>query len=245
MRNFAALMIAGTLTVASASSANVSDGALQDDTSFVPATALVEDASDTSLAQMAASKRVESFEVRGLRLGMSPREVGRIAGKNGFRRRWNDGILFTGSFDLEAARAANYKLDRPISKTSRSYLRSTQGVDHDGSELKLEFILWPTGPRLSRIEYRAKLDGTTKEQFLSALRAKYGQWDDAGLTYKWNNGATTPGERNSNAEMHVILGSNAATFFLESAVNDSLAAKKKLADRAQQLAGSKGNGIRF
>lgn len=69
-------------------------------------------------------------------------------------------------------------------------LKYTQAFDPNGDDLKCYFTLVPSGPKLSRTEYRAKLNGLRQAQAFAALASKYGaptgNLDDAMLR-SWSN----------------------------------------------------------
>ena len=218
-----------------------------DDGAMVSAAMLVDDPSDTAIESTPlVARRVASFDIRGFRLGMSPREVGRIGDRQRFRRRWNDLLLTSGTFEVEAARVANFRLNRPVEKTSKVQLKASQGIDPDGNEVKLEFTLEPTGPKLSRIEYRARLDGTTASQAFDALSRRYGppnDRNDDGIQRSWSN-ARGPVDNSSPSLVAIVDGGRMALTLTQS-VDYEQAAKKRLDDRAQAIAAARGGGVRF
>lgn len=215
-----------------------------DDGQMVPASALASDPSDTALEQIATvPRRVGSFDIRGLKLGMSPREVGRIGDRQKFRRRWNSLLLTSGSFEVEAARAANLQLNRPVEEISKPQLKAVEAFDPAGNQLKLEFTLEPSGPKLSDITYTAKLNGMTKDQTVAALTTKYGPPSANGLTIQWNNKRSF--SDNTSPTLNVVIDGNSMTLFLRQSVAYGLAAKKRMDERAQQIAATNGGGVKF
>ena len=148
--------------------------------------------------------------------------------------------------EVEPASLANRSLDRPIEKSSKVQLRVVQGVDAAGDELKCEFTLEPAGPRLSRLEYRAKLNGTAQDQAFQALARKYGppsgHYDDA-ISRSWSN-AVGPVD-NSSATLFAFVDGSLVALTLTQSPDYVQTARKRLEARAQQLAASRGGGVRF
>lgn len=212
-----------------------------------PASAFSEDSSDTNLeAKTLLVRRPDTFDIRGFKLGMSPKEAFRVANKAGFRRRWNDTYMTTGSFDLEAKRIANYQLNKPISDHSKTYAHIVTAVARDGSSIQLTFTLEPVGPRLSTIGYNAKADGMTKEQFAAAIIKKYGVADiNSGGGWTWQGGSKNFFAPSSSAVMVALFSESGATFDLHQSGDYSAAMKKALDARAQQIASSRGGGVKF
>ncbi len=222
-------------------------GLQKDDKAMVPTTVLVDDRSDTKLAATAlVPRRVATFDVRGLKLGMSPREVGSIADGQHFRRRWNSQFGTTGSFEVEATALANRQLDKAVDAGAKTELKYTQAFDPEGDELKCEFTLEPSGPKLSRIEYRAKLDGLTQAQAQAALARKYGlptgNLDDVMLR-SWSN-ATKFGD-GSSPSLYSAIDAGMMSLTLSQSSDYTNAAQRRLLDRAQQIAAARGGGVRF
>lgn len=218
-----------------------------DDMSMVPASVLVDDQSDTRLeGAPVAARRVETFDVRGFRLGMSPREAGRVAQRERFRRRWNSVFQTTGSFELEATRLANQKLNRPIERSSKVQLSKVQAFDAAGNEINLEFTLEPVGPRLSRLTYNAKLNGTTPAQAGAALVGRYGRPIEGqpGTGHmSWKNSAepydpTTP-------RLGAVIDEDSIMLFLDQSTNYGKEAYRRIEARASEIASSRGGGVRF
>ncbi len=212
-----------------------------------PASAFSEDTSDTNLeAKTLFVRRPDTFDIRGFKLGMSPKEAFRVANKAGFRRRWNDTYMTTGSFDLEATRIANYQLNKPISDHSKTYAHIVTAAGRDGSSIQLTFTLEPAGPRLSTIGYSAKADGMTKEQFTAAITKKYGAADlNSGSGWTWQSGSKSFFAPSSSAVMVALFSDGGATFDLHQSGDYSVAMKKALDVRAQQIASSRGGGVKF
>lgn len=215
-----------------------------DETRMVPATALADDPSDTALERVATvPRRVATFDVRGFRLGMSPREVGRIGDRERFRRRWNSVFLTSGDFEVEATRIADYQLNRPARASSKAQLKAVQAFDPAGAELKLEFTLEPGGPRLSDLTYTARLDGSTRDQAIAALVARYGPPTGNGLTVWWADSARAVDL--DSPRLSAVIDGSSMTLFLRQSPNYVQAARKRLNDRAQQIAAARGGGVRF
>lgn len=216
------------------------------DAELVPASALAEDATDSRLENgTIALRKVETFDVLGFRLGMTPREVARVAGRQHFRRGPNDVVDTTGSFEVEATALANQQLNRPTTARSRTYLLRTEGSTPDGSHIALTFTLEPSGPRLSLIQYRARLNGMTKAQFAAALVKKYGPYLPGGGSFVWVNPPATLGVWYPSPSLFGIVSESSASLDLSAAQKYRDEMKRRLEARAQQIAASKGSGVRF
>ncbi len=238
---------AGATTDPTTSAQVTPGGAASGGGGMVPSSVLVDDASDSALERAPlVQRRVATFDVRGLKLGMSPREVGRIADREGFKRRLNDTLLTSGSFEVEAARMANQRLNRQVAKTSSLQLKVVQGVDAAGDRLGLEFTLEPSGPKLSRIEYNTRLDGSTRAQTIAALVRKYGPLAPpraAPESISWSN--ATKALDNSSPELIAVIDDDSMALSLTQSVDYGQAARKRLEDRAQQIAATRGGGVKF
>lgn len=147
---------------------------------------LAVDTSDTSLeSQQTAQRQAVSFDVRGLRLGMSPREINRVGRRIGARR--DPEVPSTsGDFGVEATRLANQGLGRPVSDRSRLLWRGGRANLKNGGELRMRTELEASGPKLSELSYRTSLEGQSPAEFRQAVIAKYGQPDATNV-----NGGTT------------------------------------------------------
>ncbi len=218
-----------------------------DATEMVPASVVIDDPSDTALERAAIlPRRVETFDVRGFKLGMSPREAGRIARRERFRRRWNSVFQTTGTFELEAARLANQKLNRPVERSSKSQLSKVQAFDPAGNEVNLEFTLQPAGPRLSKLTYNAKLDGSTPVQAGDALVKRYGSATEGrpGPGHmSWRNSARAYDL--ASPRLGAVTDNDSIMLFLDQSVDYGRAAFERMEARAAELAISKGGGLRF
>lgn len=233
---------AATLDQAAAT-ARSAPGVAEDDR-MVPASVLADDPSDTTLdGGPRGAHRVQDFDIRGMRLGMSPREVGRIADRERFRRRWNSVLITSGSFEVEATRIANFRLNRPAEAVSKVQLRTVQAFDPAGNELKLEFTLEPGGPKLSDITYTARLDGTTRDDAIKTLIARYGPPTASDLTVYWVNGRSDADP--ASPRLNAVLDGGSMTLFLRQSADYRQGAKRRLEARAQQIAASKGGELRF
>lgn len=147
---------------------------------------LTVDTSDTSLeAQQTALRQVTSFDVRGLRLGMSPREINRVGRRIGARR--DPEVPSTsGDFGVEATRLANQGLGRAVSDRSPLLWRGGRANLKDGGKLRIWTELEASGPKLSKLSYQTSLEGQSPAEFRQAVIAKYGQPDATNV-----NGGTT------------------------------------------------------
>jgi hypothetical protein len=216
------------------------------ETDLVPASALADDPSDSAIEQTPLMpRRVETFDVLGYKLGMSPREALRISGKKGVYRKWNSTFLTSGSFEVEAARIANYQLNRPVEASSKSQVKVASGVTMDGSSIYLTFTLEPTGPKLSNIEYTAKRNGSTEEKIVADLVRKYGNYDTKRLVYAWRNGAKEPAQESRNASMLAGMEESTVSITLSQSSDYQIRARKALEQRAQAVAAQKGGGVAF
>lgn len=220
------------------------DGA---DGAMVPASVTVDDASDSALAQTPlVARRVATFDVRGFKLGMSPRELGRVADRQHFRRRWNDLFLTQGTFEVEATRLANFQLNRPVNRTDKAQLKSVQGSDPAGAVVTFEFTSEPSGPKLSRMVYVARLDGATRQQTIDALVAKYGTpvKKDLSIDYMAWSDTSSPLDTSSPTLSAIVDGSR-MTLTLTQSLDHQQAARGRLAARAREIAASRGGGVKF
>ncbi|RYY18159.1 MAG: hypothetical protein EON55_00170 [Alphaproteobacteria bacterium] len=234
---------AANTNTAAEPSGQIDDGTTAD---LVPASALVDDASDSNLDRLpVVRRRVESFDILGFRLGMSPREVGRIAHRQGVRRQPTTIYAVTGSFELEATRLANAQLDEQVARHSRNYLRNTGGVTRDGTSVSFTFTLQPSGPKLSGIDYKAKRNGVPDQELVASLERKYGPHDARTSDYVWSNGASTVAGRNAGATLFVNFGGPTVDMKLSASNDYVVEARKSLEDRAAQIARRKGGGIKF
>jgi hypothetical protein len=150
----------------------------QDGADIVSVAELVDDPSDSALENAALVRRqVATFDVLGFRLGMTPREFSRVAKKRKIYRAQTPS--FSGSLEVEAARLANEKLNRPVTKRSKFNLVRAYGVTKDKGQINVDFALEQTGPKLSKLWYSLKTNGQTKAQIEASLIAKYGPFDRA------------------------------------------------------------------
>lgn len=148
------------------------------------------DASDSSLAdQTIENQQPVTFDIKGFKLGMSPREVARVSKARHIYA--NDfPAQRSGTFELEAARAANRSLSKPIKKSSESVWRGQTGDDDRGNHIAFKTTLLTRGPVLSHIYYTFPLEGQTKDQFVQDLISKYGEPSSiSGNRYLWNSPA--------------------------------------------------------
>ncbi len=234
---------AGAATDTAASPAPTTESATADEAAMVPAIALTEDSSDSRLeATGLTNGRVRSFDVLGFKLGMSPREVSRIASRRGIHRGAAAAQL-SGSFDLEATSLANVQLNKAVIRHSPTYLATAFGTSNRGESFIFSFTLEPTGPKLSRLVMEAKLNGQTPEQVRSALFAKYGK---PGEDWRWCDGSCSNvlGPPSSAHLDYNIFGST-LTLTLDAGKAYATGAQKALEARAQQIAAKHGDGVRF
>ena len=134
-----------------------------------------------------------------------------------------------------------------MDRTSSVQLKVVQGVDAAGDRISCEFTLEPSGPKLSRLEYATRLDGSSRQQAVEALVRKYGALTRTRMTapddVSWSN-AIGPLD-NSSPTMNAVIDQDRMTLFLVQSVDYGQTARRRLEERAQQLAAARGGGVRF
>lgn len=129
---------------------------------------------DTSLASLPLAKGDPgSFDVAGLKLGMSPREIVRIARDRHLKidqevQRHNP------SFEQRVARERQRLQGRPedLSAGSVSYMHLNDG---QGARLEVFFLSTQNGPVAESIRYATPWKGMTETDFVDSLTSKYGK----------------------------------------------------------------------
>mgnify|MGYP001342445374 CR=1 FL=1 len=216
---------------------------------------IADDLIETSLSEMPIQKtNPETFDILGLKLGMSPREVIKISKKNKIFRRGSPST--TGTFELEATRIANRSLSKPISTTSKVIISGASGLTQNGGEISLRFYNMPSGPILGEIKYKAKLNGQTWEGFKQSLASKYGNptvstkgymeneflaWCSSSAACRPNSITYTP----KGPQLTVIDFGESIEFRLESGRQLYEAEQAALKARAAEIAAQRGGGVNF
>lgn len=206
---------------------------------------LVDDPSDSALERVAVvPRRVATFDVLGFRLGMTPREFSRVSRRQKVYRAADPS--FAGSFEVEAARLTNEKLNRPVMKRSKSNLVRAVGNARGKGQLSFDFTLEPTGPKLSKLYYALKTNGQTKAQIESALAAKYGPFDRAqdGALY-WCASMKGCQFVEKEDRLRVWIGDNSMSMQLYRSFDYLDRAKATLVARANQIAAQAGKPVAF
>ena len=211
----------------------------------IPAVALSEDPSDSRLegTPLIASK-VETFDVLGFKLGMSPREVARIAARNEIYS-GPGGAQLTGSFDMEAAEIANRELVRPTETRSKTYVATAFGESRRGESFIFHFTLESTGPKLSRLNMEAKLNGQTAEQIRAAFISKYGPITPTNNPYRfliWGDSCMAP---NCKAVLEASVFGSKISIKLDRGTAYENQMRAALEARSKEVAAKHGTGVRF
>lgn len=175
MVKFRALMAIIASTSALHVSAQSIRGAEESPDSFVGISETSDDVYETSLAsEPIVPNDVRSFDVRGFKLGMSPREIRRVARREGIKAK----SLPITSLDWNATVTENANQSLGV----RSPIRRTQiwreqsGGDRFGNSIFLKASLRREGgSELTTIDYSFKAEGQTRDEIRSALIKKYGK----------------------------------------------------------------------
>lgn len=215
---------------------------------LVPMSALADDPSDTVLEQTSIrAGDPMSFDVLGLKLGMSPREVRRVSKK---KKIYKDGYpKLSGDFEFEATVLANTALSKAVKDRSKFYWRGGYAKPSNGAYMNLETILTPQGPQLSLVSYNPPLEGQTPEEFLAALKAKYGSptvSNAAWKTYIWcSRGAPCDSAFGPKPTLYVQIGKTSADMTLFIGQEGKRAADAALERRAVAIRGATGRKAAF
>lgn len=213
-------------------------------TALISATVIGDDPSDTALERVAlAPRQIATFDLLGFKLGMSPREVGRVASKRKVYQSRDPQLQ--GSFEVQATALANQSLSRPVSARSRSRPQFVYGITKDRGQVTFEFAPEASGPKLELISYTAPLNGQTKAQLQTALAAKYGapEVSSFGKLY-WCQGMrncqSAPGDK-----LSVFIGETTVDMALSRSVQYHDQVQAALKARASQIAAQKGKPVAF
>jgi hypothetical protein len=207
--------------------------------------ATLDDASDSALSTSSLRRNdVMSYDLLGFKLGMTPREVGRVGDKKRIRRVMGPSV--TGDFDLEATRIANRSLSRRVSDRSKRQLAIAYGQLPDGGRVQLDFALEQTGPKLSLMTYNTKPQGQSREQIRAALIAKYGQPDwDMGYQMFWCNGIPKCSGGYDQPRFQVFMDDTQVMFTLNRGSAYTKRVDAALNARAAEIAGRNGKPLAF
>lgn len=128
---------------------------------------------DSNLAQNPFIKgRPSTFDIGGIKLGMTPAEVLRVASAKGMRVKWHA----TGARSFEEE--VSLEMSRLQGKSSDFKLPAhTSGLglsDDTGSIWDIDFYTTPTGQRVSKILYTSPMAGRTMEIIRANITQKYG-----------------------------------------------------------------------
>lgn len=205
---------------------------------------IADDPSDTALEGVAlAPRQISTFDLLGFKLGMSPREVGRVARKRKVYQSRDPQLQ--GSFEVQATALANERLSRSVFARSKSNPKFVYGITKDRGQVNFEFAPEASGPKLELITYTALLNGQTKSQVQAALTAKYGVPEVSALgKLFWCQGM-----RNCQS----ASGDTFSVFFGETTVDMALSRSNQYHDqiraslnaRASQIAAQKGKPVAF
>lgn len=135
---------------------------------------LSSDTFDTNLAnQPPLPGDVTSFDIRGFKLGMSPREVRRVARKERFRAT----VAPTTSigWDARVIEEANKGLSKKLRADPKSIWVGQIGADSLQNSIELRSTLTRAGSVVIKIEYRFRSESQTSEEIQAAAIKKYGQ----------------------------------------------------------------------
>lgn len=131
---------------------------------------------DTQLAtQTVRLGEITTFDLAGLRLGMSVKEANRVASRQGFRS--DIGGHRNLSFEGRAWLIANNSL--PTNQQSDAF--RMQGPEHsralhsDGSTLRINWLPLPGGARLHQLVYNSPNRGNERDKIVAQLVTKYGK----------------------------------------------------------------------
>lgn len=212
--------------------------------SIVSVEALANDTAPTHLANQPIIKgRVDTFAVAGIKLGMSPREVADAAQTLGVVV-VGGGITNKDDFETAATRVANERLAQPLPINRKTSFGAGVGYAPDRSYLHVDALQEPSGSRVWSVSYITGLNGSTPEQALAAAVARYGSYsqNDAG-TYIWCG----PNKHWTFADdkLSLSFSDDKAHFVLEKSTNFFNVNSNSVKVRAQQIAASRGGGVKF
>ena len=114
---------------------------------------------------------------------------------------------------------------------------AVQPLDHGRHCGRIE----PVGPRLSRVVYTTKLDGTTKDATVKALKRKYGppNGGDPSINFYGWAGEHRPFD-SATSTLTVIIDADSMMATLLQSGDDFPSAKRRVQERAQAIAASHG-----
>jgi len=218
---------------------------------LVSFSALASDPSDSQL-ELAAIRPGDpmSFDVLGLKLGMSPREVRRVSKKKKIKR----GVGYpdqSGDFELEATKKANSTLSKKVSDSSKWQWRGGYAKPANGAYMHISTILTPRGPKVSDVIYTPSMEGQTQEEFLAALKQKYGQPTRSAGTGMWRYALwCTPGakkceEYSDKPVLHVAYSDRDVKMKLFMGMDAEKAAEAAIEQRAVQIRSNTGRKVAF
>lgn len=126
---------------------------------------------------------VLSFEVRGFKLGMSPREVRRIARREGFKA--SIAPLTSADWDYRVTKAANETLSRKLADSSKRIWTGQNGTDDSGNFVSLRSSITKAGSLVTSISYEFVSEGQTRAEIQQAVIEKYGSpcLEEVGYVY--------------------------------------------------------------
>ena len=212
---------------------------------------LANDPNDTNLEQAAIrSGDPMSFDVLGIKLGMSPRELGRVAKKMKIKH-GNAYPITSGDLEFEATRIANSTLSKKVSDSSKILWRSNHAEPSNGAYMHIETNLTPLGPQISNVQYNPRLEGQTQDEFLAALKQKYGQPTSAKSTGGWRSaiwctrGAARCSFASDKPVLAVFYSDSFAEMTLSMGSDAKNAAEAALKRRASEIRAGTGRKVSF
>ncbi|MBD8546020.1 hypothetical protein IFT82_04595 [Sphingomonas sp. CFBP 8760] len=147
-----------------------------------------------------SKNRPGSFEVAGVRLGMSPHDVEGVARSH--KARFYDPSFVTSYQSDVAARSARAR--GAAEPRQRRAIAFTRMRLDQGSVAEVGFAQTPQGPRVNRIDYRMSWTGYTRQSLSAALTGRYGVPRDAALNplhVRW----ISPGDSASNPQQPALV----------------------------------------
>jgi hypothetical protein len=144
--------------------------------------------------------RPGSFEVAGVRLGMSPHDVEAVA-RDRKARFYDPSFVASYQSDVAARSATARGAAEPRQRRAIAFTRMR--LDQ-GAVAEVSFAQTPQGPRVDRIDYRMPWTGYTRQSLTAALTGRYGVPRDAALNplyVRW----ISPGDSASNPQQPTLV----------------------------------------
>ena len=214
---------------------------------FAASPAAAADTTDSNLAEKPLQKgNVETFDVLGLKLGMSPRETSRIAQEKMIKGFYDKPSLMD-TFEAKAVKKANSTLTTRLPVPTGQTILSDRGVTSDGGGIEVIFMQTREGPKLYNISYNTLTQGQTRDQLREAVIAKYGKPDwDMGYQMFWCGGKPRCSGVGDDADrFKVYMDERSIYFSLYRGDNYNRNAAKAIDDRAAELSGKASKPVAF